>query len=116
MSKVTGKVKHNRPYFFTNVDGSRAEFAANEVGSADLDGAELAKFEALVKVGAIALTKEEVKESQANYVAPVAVTEPETDLRAEYKALSGKEADGRWKDERVAEEIKKLRDTAGNDE
>lgn len=31
------------------------------------------------------------------------------DVREQYKSLTGKKADGRWSDERVAEEIKKLK-------
>ena len=99
MSKVTGKVKHNRPYFFTNIDGSRAEFPAESEGSADLEGSELAKFEALVKVGAIELTKTKQADEP----------ELESDLREEYKKLTGKKADGRWSDERIEEEIEKLK-------
>lgn len=53
MTIVSGRVRVNRPYFYTDTNGDRAEFPAMGEGTADLDGHELARFEADVRGGMI---------------------------------------------------------------
>lgn len=44
MAIVSGKVRVNRPYFFTDVNGDRAEFPAFGEGAGELEGASLREF------------------------------------------------------------------------
>lgn len=44
MATVAGRVRVNRPYFFTDVDGARVEFPAFGEGQGDLEGAQLREF------------------------------------------------------------------------
>lgn len=53
MTIVSGRVRVNRPYFYTDTKGNRAEFPAMGEGTADLDGHELARFDADVSGGMI---------------------------------------------------------------
>lgn len=99
---VSGKNKANRPFFFAGVDGQRVEFAAMGVGKGDLEGRELAAFNVQVKAGII----EQV------VVQPEPEKEPGPDLselQAEYRELSGKDADKRWSEKRLADEIAKIK-------
>lgn len=49
MTTVIGRVRVNRPYFFTDVNGDRAEFPSFGSGIADLEGKELAFFQMYAK-------------------------------------------------------------------
>lgn len=49
MTAVSGKVRVNRPYFFTDTDGGRAEFPAFGTGSGDLEGNQLREYEMYVR-------------------------------------------------------------------
>lgn len=97
---VSGKNKANRPFFFTGVDGQRVEFAAMGVGKGDLEGRELSAFNVQVKAGII----EQIA------VQPEKEPEPDlSELQAEYRELSGKDADKRWSENRLADEISKIK-------
>lgn len=48
MTAVSGKVRVNRPYFFTDTDGGRAEFPAFGYGAAELAGNQLREFQMYV--------------------------------------------------------------------
>lgn len=50
---VSGRVRVNRPFFYTDTNGARADFPAMGEGTADLDGHELSRFEADVRGGMI---------------------------------------------------------------
>lgn len=98
---VSGKNKANRPFFFSGVDGQRVEFAAMGVGKGDLEGRELAAFNAQAKAGIIERIEVNTE--------PEKETEPDlSELQAEYKELSGKDADKRWSQKRLNEEVEKL--------
>lgn len=99
---VSGKNKANRPFFFTGVDGGRVEFAAMGVGKGDLEGRDLAAFNVQVKAGII--EQIEVKPEPEK-----AVELDVSDLQAEYLELSGKDADKRWSEKRLADEIAKIK-------
>lgn len=92
--KYTIKNNTNTPF---DLQGGVRLPAMGEV-TADFDPA-------YVEVLKLSLSVDVVEKSAA-----AAKAEPESDLREEYKALTGKDADGRWKDERVAEEIAKLKE------
>lgn len=119
--KVAGKNRANRPFFFHDVDGNRVEFPALGEGSGDLEGAQLAAFNAQVKAGAIVTAEIEAKE-QADREQKAAKkaaekqrdkdaqkkARAEEDPAAKYERLTGKKPDGRWSDERLATELEKL--------
>lgn len=48
MTVVSGRNRVNRPYFFTEVDGNRAEFPSFGTGTGDLEGNELRRYNMLV--------------------------------------------------------------------
>lgn len=48
MTVVAGLVRVNRPYFFTDDDGNRAEFGAYAIGGGDLVGKDLAEYQMYV--------------------------------------------------------------------
>lgn len=53
MVKVRGRVKVNRPFFFMDVNGERAEFPAQGEGQAELEGHPLNVYLVQVRGGAI---------------------------------------------------------------
>lgn len=99
---VSGKNKANRPFFFAGVDGERVEFAAMGVGKGDLEGRDLDAFNVQVKAGII--EQIEVKPEPEK-----AVELDVSDLQAEYLELSGKDADKRWSEKRLSDEIAKIK-------
>lgn len=70
MTIVSGRNRVNRPYFFTQVDGSRAEFPSMEVGTADLEGRDLTIFNMLVKTKQIDEIEVPQPEAPVNTVIP----------------------------------------------
>lgn len=56
MSTVAAKNRANRPYFFSETDGSRMEVPAFGVGQGDLEGNQLREFNMYVQAGQIELT------------------------------------------------------------
>lgn len=107
---VSGENRRNRPFFFAGAYGDRVEFAAMAEGSGDLQDRELDKFKAHVKAGDIEQLDAESKPERAKQ--PKEDKRQEEDdidtLRAEYKSLSGEDADKRWGEARLKTEIDTL--------
>lgn len=53
MARVKGKVRVNRPFFFTDIKGERLEFPAHGIGEGELDGHPLSVYQTQVRGGAI---------------------------------------------------------------
>lgn len=77
MTIVSGRNRVNRPYFFTQVDGSRAEFPSMETGTADLEGRDLTMFNMLVKTKQIDEIEVPQPEAPVNTVIPKITGTPE---------------------------------------
>lgn len=77
MTVVSGRNRVNRPFFFTEVDGSRAEFPSFGTGTGDLEGNELRKFEAYVAAKQITRIEVEPDVAPENTEAPVLTGTPE---------------------------------------
>lgn len=109
---ISGKNRRNRPFFFAGADGDRVEFAAMAEGSGDLQDRELDKFKAHVKAGDIEQLDAESKPEKTKHEKPKEENPQEDDdidtLRAEYKSLSGEDADKRWGEARLKAEIDTL--------
>lgn len=56
MAVVAGRVRVNRPYFFTGTNGSRVEFPAFGTGQGELEGRELSLFQMYVRTKQIEAT------------------------------------------------------------
>lgn len=68
MTKVAGKSRVNRPFFFREMDGSRMEVPAFGTGQGDLEGSQLREFNMYVRAGQI--SPADVKFPPENTVPP----------------------------------------------
>lgn len=115
MIKITNLT--NSPYDLQGASGLVRVPAFGSVESEFLgEYLELLRLSGAVRVETVE-PKLEHADSPAPAPAPAPAPEPEpepepdaapVDLRAQYKALAGKDADGRWNDTRVAAEIEAL--------
>ncbi|WP_394065415.1 hypothetical protein [Alcaligenes sp. WGS1538] len=106
----------NSPYDLVDSQGRKVRLAARGV----VEGFEphpmhIGTYRALgyfrIENGHEAAKKVEPASEQKPTVSAVEKSqdEPQSDLREQFKALAGKDADKRWGDARIAEEIEKLK-------